>query len=103
MRSFFKTFFASFLALIIFAIVGFFVLVFIISSAATPEKAKIGSNAVLVLDLTKEYKERKDENLVGTFTNNSDMDIPGLYDVIRMIAYSIQEYGQASGLCNLVW
>jgi protease-4 len=88
MRSFFKTFFASFLALIIFAIVGLFILVFIVSSAATPEKADIGSNAILVLDLTKEYKERKEESLVGAFTSNSDKDIPGLYDVIRMIAYA---------------
>jgi protease-4 len=88
MRSFFKTFFASLLALFLFTIIGFFILLFIISSAATPAKPEVGANAVLVLDLTKEYKERKDENLIGSITSNSDNDVPGLHDVVRMIAHA---------------
>jgi protease IV len=88
MRSFFKIFFASFLALIVFSVIGFLILIFIISIAATPSKPEVGSKAVLVVDLTKSYKERKVENTLGTFTGNSDNDIPGLYDVVRMIDYA---------------
>jgi protease IV len=88
MRSFFKIFFASFLALIVFSVIGFLILIFIISIAATPSKPEVGSKAVLVVDLTKSYKERKEENTLGTFTGNSDNDIPGLYDVVRMIDYA---------------
>jgi protease IV len=88
MRSFFKIFFASFLALIVFSVIGFLILIFIISIAATPSKPEVGSKAVLVVDLTKSYKERKEENTLGTFTGNSDNDIPGLYDLVRMIDYA---------------
>jgi protease IV len=88
MRSFFKIFFASFLALIVFSVIGFLILIFIISIAATPSKPEVGSKAVLVVDLTKSYKERKVENTLGTFTGNSDNDIPGLYDLVRMIDYA---------------
>lgn len=88
MRNFFKIFFASLLALIIFSLIGFFILVGIIASAATSGKPDINSDAVLVVDLTKQYKEQKDESILSSFTSNSDNDIPGLYDVVRMIAYA---------------
>jgi len=88
MRSFFKIFFASLLALIIFFAIGFFIIVTIIASATSPAKPEIGSNGILVLDLTKQYKEQKEESTLGSFTSNSDDDIPGLYDVVRMIAYA---------------
>lgn len=88
MRSFFKMFFASLLAFFIFAVIAFFILIGLIYSAASPEKPKVADNAVLVLDLTKQYKEQKDENTIGTFTGNADNDIPGLYDVVRMISYA---------------
>lgn len=88
MRNFFKIFFASLLALIIFSLIGVLILVGIISSAASPNKPDIESNAVLVLDLTKQYKEQKDESVLGAFSSNSDNDIPGLYDVVRMIDYA---------------
>ncbi len=88
MRNFFKIFFASLLALVIFSLIGFLILVGIIASAATSAKPDINSDAVLVVDLTKQYKEQKDESILGSFTSNSDNDIPGLYDVVRMIAYA---------------
>lgn len=88
MRNFFKIFFASLLALIIFTLIGFFVLIGIIASASSADKPEINSNAVLVLDLTKQYKEQKEENPLSVFTSNSDNDIPGLYDVVRMIDYA---------------
>lgn len=88
MRNFFKIFFASLLALIIFSLIGVLILVGMISSAASPNKPDIENNAVLVLDLTKQYKEQKDESVLGAFTSNSDNDVPGLYDVVRMIDYA---------------
>jgi protease IV len=88
MRSFFKFFFASLLALFIFSILCFVILVGIISVAASSDKPDIGSKAVLVVDLTKAYKEQEDESTLSSFTSNFDSNLPGLYDVVRMIRYA---------------
>ena len=88
MRSFFKIFFASCLSFFVFALVVFFILMGVIFNAASPDKPRISDNAVLVLDLTKQYKEQRDESAIGAFTGNTDNNVPGLYDVVRMIAYA---------------
>ena len=62
MKGFFKTFFASLLALVIFTVIGVFVVIGFIVSATSSEKLLIGSNAVLVLDLSNQFKEQTQEN-----------------------------------------
>jgi protease-4 len=88
MRSFFKIFFASFLALIIFTFIGFIIVAGTIAGLAAGDKPEVGSKAVLVLDLTKQYKEQKEDDPINTFSGNADSNIPGLYDVVRMITYA---------------
>lgn len=88
MRSFFKIFFASFLALIVFMLVGVLIVLAMIASATSDKKPFLGSKGVLMIDLTKEYKEQKNDNPVNTLRGNADENVPGLYDVIRMIAYA---------------
>ena len=56
MRSFFKIFFASFLALVVFVVVFFFLLAGYIGGIASKPKVETGSNAVLVLDLSETYR-----------------------------------------------
>jgi protease-4 len=85
MRSFFKIFFASFLSLVFFSIISIIALVIFITSVASPDKPAVGSKAVLVVDLNKQFAEQKEENTFSAFTGNADDDTPGLYDVIRMI------------------
>ncbi|MEJ7681847.1 MAG: hypothetical protein WKG06_29165 [Segetibacter sp.] len=88
MRSFIKIFFASFLALLVFMLIGVLILFGIIASAMSDNKPDIGGKGVLFVDLTKEYKEQKSENPINTLTGNADENVPGLYDVVRMISYA---------------
>lgn len=88
MRSFLKIFFASFLALLMFTFIGILIFFGIVASAMSENKPDIGSKGVLVVDLTKEYKEQKRDNPINTLTGNADENVPGLYDVVRMIAYA---------------
>ena len=87
MRSFFKIFLASFLALLVFMLVGILIVLAMVASVTSDSKPDIGSKGVLVVDLTKEYKEQKSDNPFNTLRGNPDENVPGLYDVVRMIAY----------------
>ncbi|MFM9911586.1 MAG: signal peptide peptidase SppA [Chitinophagaceae bacterium] len=86
MSSFFKFFFASILALLVFGLVGILILLGIISSLATPAKEHIDDKAVLVLDLSTPFMERAVENPLGSLGGNDQYDIPSLYDVVRIIS-----------------
>lgn len=88
MRSFFKIFFASFLALVIFAVIGFLILLGVVSGLSSSEKPELGKKGVLVVDLTKEYKEQREESPYNNIMGNAENNVPGLYDVVRMIAYA---------------
>ena len=88
MRNFFKIFFASFFALLVFTVIVFFIIVAIVAGITTPDKPKVASKAVLVLDLSKHYKEQEEESPINNLTGNADDNVPGLYDVVKMIAYA---------------
>jgi len=85
MRSFFKIFFASLLALIIFTIITIFFLVGWIGGIASKNAPVIESKSVLVFNLGQHYKEQVQENPLSTFSGDDEKDIPGLYDVIRLM------------------
>ena len=84
MRSFFKYFFASFLALLVFTLLAVFFLVGFLGGIAAKDKPKIAANSVLILDLGQSYPEQMKENALSIVSSES-RDIPGLYDVVRMI------------------
>ena len=88
MRNFFKIFFASCLSLIVFTIASVFILVWIISSAASSDKPNIASKSILVIDLSQHFAEQKQEDPFGFISAKSENDIPGLYDVVRMIGHA---------------
>lgn len=88
MRGFFKTFFASLLALIIFTVIGVFILLGIIASATTADKPVVGRDAVLVLDLSSEFKEQSKDNPLDALLNGIENEAPSLYDMVRMIRYA---------------
>lgn len=87
MRSFFKIFFASFLAVVVFSVIVFFLLVGMVSSLATKDKPKVAEKSVLVLNLSQHYSEKHIENPLGALSDN-ETDIPGLYDVVRLIRHA---------------
>jgi protease-4 len=87
MRSFFKIFLASFLALVVFVIVFFFFAVGFVSSIASSPVEQTGANAVLVIDLGESYAEKGVTDPLAGFSE-SRFNTPGVYDVIRMIRYA---------------
>jgi len=88
MRSFFKSFFATLLAMVVFAVLGVFVIIGIVASAASTDKPDIGVKGVLVLDLSSTFKEQSLDNPIALFTGGEAIDAPSLYDVIRMIQHA---------------
>lgn len=86
MRSFFKIFFASLLALIVFGVVAFFILAGFIANLAQGSKSDVSSNTVLVLDLSTHFPEKLEEDPMNKFSG--DADVPGLYDLTRLIRHA---------------
>ena len=88
MRSFFKIFFATLLALFIFCLLSFLILISIIGVAASPAKPDVGAKGVLVLDLSNTFNEQAQKNAVGSLTGDASADVPSLYDVVRLLHHA---------------
>ncbi len=87
MKSFFKIFFASLLAIIIFCLLAVFIIVWVAGSALQPGKPDLGSKGVLVLDLTTAFNEQGQDNPINSFVSKAAYT-PGLYDVVRILHYA---------------
>jgi protease-4 len=85
MKSFFKIFFASLLALIVFSLISLFLMFGFISGLTSKDKAQIGSKGVVVIDLSTYYPEIGVENPLPSFGGEERYDVPSLYDVVRLI------------------
>jgi protease-4 len=85
MRSFFKTFFASLLALAVFSLLVFFVITLLVKDLTRKEKPAVLANTVLVIDLSQHFREQVQENFFTLISGDREKDIPGLYDVVRLI------------------
>jgi protease-4 len=85
MKSFLKIFLASITALIVFALIVFFLFVGWIAGLTSKEKPRVETKSVLVLDLSQNFKEQEVEGPLSQFSSNDETDVPGLYDVVRMI------------------
>lgn len=85
MGGFFKMFFASLLSLVIFSLIVFFLLMALVAGFATSDKPTVAKSSVLVLDLGQAYFEQELENPLSAFSSSDDMNIPGVYDVVRLI------------------
>jgi protease IV len=84
MRNFFKIFFASLLALVVFTLLAVFFLVGFLGGIATKEKPRVDARSVIVLDLGQAFPEQMKKNPLS-FLSGEMKDIPGLYDVIRLL------------------
>lgn len=84
MRSFLKFFLASLLALIVFTLLAVFFVVGFVGGIASKERPRVAAKSVLVLDLGKSFPEQMKESPL-TFVSSESRDIPGLYDVIRLL------------------
>ncbi len=87
MRSFFKFFLATFLALLVFTVIGIIVFGWFLGNAVATEKPTVASKTVLVLDLSKQLMEQSTESGFS-LPNGQTAAIDGLYDVVRAIRFA---------------
>lgn len=85
MRSFFKIFFASLLSLVIFTVILIFLLIAWVGALTAKDKTTVLSKSVLVLNLGQLYMEKVQNSPLAELTGNDEGDVPGLYDVVRLI------------------
>ncbi|MER3497732.1 MAG: signal peptide peptidase SppA [Chitinophagaceae bacterium] len=85
MPGFFKMFFASLLAIIVASLLSILVIVLFVGSLTGKQKVKLQSKTVLVLDLSQNYREQLVRNPFAAFSKEDEGEVPGLYDVVRMI------------------
>ena len=95
MRGFFKIFFASLLALIVFSLLAFLLLIGVSSVLMKSDKPDLGSKGILVLDLSTHFEETsKDKFMASLFGGSPSANMsksPSLYDAIRMLEYAAKD------------
>ncbi|MGN6418553.1 MAG: signal peptide peptidase SppA [Pseudobacter sp.] len=87
MKSFFKIFLASLLALIVFSVLAFFLMIGMVGSLASSDKPMVGAKAVLVVDLGDAYQEIAEESPLSELSSDENK-IPALYDLLRLIRHA---------------
>jgi protease-4 len=87
MNNFFRTFFATLLALAVFALIMLIITVGAISSMKSSKHAVTGENAVLVVDLSQHFSEIEQTNPVEAISGERSSP-PSLYDMIRLIRHA---------------
>lgn len=88
MKSFFKTFFASLLALIIFSVIGLFVLVGIATGLSKEEEKIVSPNSVLVIDIAEAFPEQAKSDAVTEILNKKKGKLPSLSELIALIHHA---------------
>lgn len=86
MRGFFKIFFASLLSLVIFSLICLFIGIAFVSALASKDKPQIPAKSVLVINLSQQFFEKKQNNPLAVISGEND--VPGLYDVIRLVHHA---------------
>ena len=88
MKSFFKTFFAALLALIIFSLLGFFILIGIAAACSTDEKVAVAQNSVLVIDASETFLEQSKNDPFSELMNKKNGKQPSLSELIGLLHYA---------------
>jgi protease-4 len=88
MKSFFKTFFAALLALIIFSFLGFFILIGIAAAFSTDEKVAVAQNSVLVIDASETFLEQSKNDPFSELMNKKNGKQPSLSELIGLLNYA---------------
>ena len=85
MKSFFKTFFAALLALFIFSLLGFFILIGIAAAFSTDEKVAVAQNSVLVIDASETFLEQSKNDPFSELMNKKNGKQPSLSELIGLL------------------
>ena len=85
MKFFFKTFFASLLALFIFSLLGILILLGIAGSFSKEEQNTIEPNSVLVIDVAEDFLEQTKSDPFSEIINKKKGKVPSLSELISLI------------------
>jgi protease-4 len=88
MKSFFSSFFAALLALVVFSIVGLMLLIGSAAAFSSDEPTTIPANAVLVIDLNDNFTEKEVSDPFTELMNPGTGKIPSLTAVIGLIQHA---------------
>lgn len=88
MKIFFKSFFASLLALVVFSLIGLFLIIGIAASFSKEEPKVVATNSVLVLDLSNEYLEQVQDDPISEILNKKNGKSPSLSELVHLINYA---------------
>jgi protease IV len=86
MNSFFKSFFASLLALIVFCVIGVFLVIAIVGTLSQKEKPNIASKTLLELDMSESFGERVQKDPFTAISGESGK--PTLFELLRLIHHA---------------
>ena len=85
LKSFFKSFFASFLAIVVFFTVLILLGLGIAGALMSDEKPVVGEKGVLLIDLSKNYNELKQDDPFAQLSMREDEVAPDLSTLIKII------------------
>ncbi|HTL08234.1 MAG TPA: S49 family peptidase, partial [Chitinophagaceae bacterium] len=88
MRQFIKFFFASFLSVLLLAILGIFFIGYLLTHLTSSAAPPVGAKGVLYIDLSQTLNEQVQDNPLPGLGNDDNYDTPGLYDMVRLINYA---------------
>jgi protease-4 len=92
MGQFFKIFFASFLAMIVFSVIAIIIMIgwiaALASSVTADRPSSVGGKGILYLDLGQAIQEQGQDNPLASLNSDDQYDTPGLYDMVRLIKYA---------------
>lgn len=88
MAQFFKYFFAALLALFVFCVLAFFLLIGIAGALASKETVELQAHSVLYIDLGKPLQEQTKENPFAVLEGEESSAQPGLHDMIQLIRHA---------------
>lgn len=88
MKNFFKIFLASLLALFIFSIIGFVLLIGMASGLSKEEQKTVAPNSVLVIDIAENFPEQTKSDAVTELLNKKKGKVPSLSELIALIHHA---------------
>jgi protease-4 len=97
MAQFFKYFFAALLALFVFSVLAFFMLIGIAGALASKEAVQVEAHSVLYLDLGKAIKEQTKEDPFALLEGEEPYSQPGVYDMVQLLKHAANN-DQVDGL-----
>lgn len=91
MSKFFRTFFASLLALVVFSALMIVLLLGVVAAVTSDKEVATGENAVLVINLADHFSEIPPADPIASLTGNEEATPPSLAQLVRLIRHAASD------------